>query len=300
MLCTTEAAPACEAVAAAEPDVSVVLEAAGTTVDRFQRAENVENEPADAWVTADPWPSMVDEARAREGRSALFGDLGDEPLARSPLVMVGRVDRLDVLSTYCDRDVTWACLGTVAGAEWSDIGGDSAWGRVRVGYDETAQTAGLLVAGQAVASWFGDTQVATNSFDAAFESWFRALEQSSDDADTGAGRTHEQFLGLRGRSHDVIGGIEAEVAPAVARAADRELFDVVVSQPVTSVDLLVATLPGRTTPGDELLEQLREELASRGWRVAGMDLVADIESDLELPDDNGTLRPGVLEALRTR
>src|SRR5438093_1363139 len=109
------------------------VEAAGTTADRLVQGGG--DPGIEGWVTVGPWARMVDEARVRAGKPALFTTAS--ALARSPVAVVVWPDREKVLETRCGGPLTWRCLGDVAkGATWQRSGGPSAWGPVKVGVDD--------------------------------------------------------------------------------------------------------------------------------------------------------------------
>jgi hypothetical protein len=59
---------------------------------------------------------------------------------------------------------------------------------------------------------------------------------------------------------------------------------------------------GSSSAGDDLADDddLREALASAGWRVDGQDLADGLDPDLALPDDAGVPQGDVLRALLQR
>ena len=71
-MCATELQAACDAIAAADPDVDVLVEPAGVTLDRL--AALPDDADAPVWLTIEPFPAMVDELRAAAGATPLGRD----------------------------------------------------------------------------------------------------------------------------------------------------------------------------------------------------------------------------------
>jgi hypothetical protein len=100
LACVTELEEACEALADAEDDVEVVVEDAGTTLEKLTAGDS----GYDGWLTFDPWPAVV--AAGRPAQS--LGDQGDGLAAAELLIAVP--DNADP----CGGPVTWRCLGDTA------------------------------------------------------------------------------------------------------------------------------------------------------------------------------------------
>ncbi|HEX6310485.1 MAG TPA: hypothetical protein VF152_02535, partial [Acidimicrobiia bacterium] len=135
LLCAAELADACRRLDEAVGGLDVTVEAVRTTFDRLVALPNeeVDRPGFDGWLVLEPWPAMVDVARAQGQLRPLF-DTDATQLARSPLVIMVRNVRARALEDGpCNGTVNWVCLGDVAGATWDEIGGEASWGRVRVG-----------------------------------------------------------------------------------------------------------------------------------------------------------------------
>src|SRR5438270_3546694 len=105
--CATEVGVVCDAVS---KSADVTVESASTTAARLSKTDSTD---IDAWVTAGPWPQLVDEARERAGRTRFFTRY-DTAIARSPLVAAVFPDRGRVLSAKCGGPITWKCIGDAA------------------------------------------------------------------------------------------------------------------------------------------------------------------------------------------
>lgn len=173
VVCIPELESACRQLAADDDGVQLTIEDAGATYER------VVADPAsapDAWVTLHPWPGMA-------SRAATLGG-GDEPfpttvaVARGPFAAVGRTARWNVLAAHCG-EVTWRCVGEVAGQPWTSIGGEQAWGVIKPSHADAALSAsGLLSFAVIVSDYWGSTDFTGTDLqnDDAFLSWLNRLE----------------------------------------------------------------------------------------------------------------------------
>src|SRR5918996_676293 len=135
--CVRELAPVCDALDASSPPL---VEEAAATVARFGDAEL----PFDVWLTLDPWPALGANARARAGQAELTQHQS-AVLARAPVVLAVQADRLEPMQQACGGALSWRCLAEQADQPWTDIGGQSTWGRVKVGIDQPSERAGGLL-----------------------------------------------------------------------------------------------------------------------------------------------------------
>lgn len=118
LACVAALEPAC-ANAAAQLDVSAVTWAPGRTLpNRFVLLAPAEDLPDELM----PGPVIVE----------------------SPIVIGAWLDRSSILLARCGAlDID--CVGSVLGRQWEDLGGNDAWGDVKVGLaDPTRSEAGLL------------------------------------------------------------------------------------------------------------------------------------------------------------
>ena len=305
LTCATELKPACEAMEADDDRIRLTLETAGTTADRLVDADG--DLGLDGWLTTGPWPVIVDQQRQAAGRTSLFA--APSPIvARSPLVIAVWKDRAGVLGPRCGGTVGWRCLGEAAGTAggWAAIGGRPEWGSVKVGHAPPASDAvGLLVLGQAVAGWFGRSDLATIDLeDGEFQGWFASLERS---VRPSAGSPLEAMLVTGPSAYDAAGTTEAEAGPLLARSqsARGSQVDLLYPSPMATADVVLASPTG----GDDARATLRrlvegadgrQALATAGWRVDGEALPQGVPDTPPLPPDSGLPSPGLLDALRTR
>ena len=228
LVCATEVGAACRGLSGAE----VTVEDAAVTFDRLA----TEAEPAlDAWLVFDPWPAMVDEARARVTLDPLFTDR-TTVLARSPLAAVGPDDL---------GPCGWRCLGDRSNA-----------GDLRLGMPDPTGGLGLLVVGAASAGYFGRANIATNDFDQPFEDWLSALVAGIRiDASP-----VERLLQARA-FFDVALSTEQDAKPRLDTAApDRKAgLALLYPEPVASVDVVLAGA------ADGLGPTLSGSLTTAGW-----------------------------------
>ena len=234
------------------------------------------------WATLASFPELVDDLRSRAGRAPLFA-AGTEALASSKLVLVGRTPQMEVLAAHCGGELTWRCLGDVAGRPWTDIGGQAAWRDVKPAHEAADSSGtGLLTFANAVVSWFGRTDIGTVDLaDEAFQDWVRRLERSIPSFGGPQGTPFDQLLLLP--SPNVVGTTEAEVeAKAGAR---RDELTVTYPAPMAQADAVLVSGAGTSVP-DGLAASLGEALQAGTW------------SPPSAAPPGGLPAPPVLQALR--
>lgn len=305
LVCARELEPACRALQTDNPWLTVVAEDANRTLTTLTGADFSSADAAiDGWLVPQPFPAMVDETRARNGANPALGE-PSRVLARSPLVIAIWNDRRQALRGRCGDELTWRCIGEVAGQPWADTGGSASWGEVKPGLPNPPETAvGLLVAGQAGASWFGTPDYAANDFtDPAFRDWFERLARASTGSGTGSGTPLDQMLFIGPASFDLAGSTEATAGPAIATSRDKDRLGIVYPSPEATADVVLAPVAG--SDAGARLQKLLESpaaataLANAGWRVDGQPRAAGVPDTPALPTSNGLPRAGVLQALRS-
>lgn len=304
--CVRELRPACEAIAA-DADVEVRIEDYATTAEGLLATADDDPPGADgidAWLAPAPIAAGVNEQRAFAGHEPVLGE-PSEPLARSPLVVVGWTARLAPLREHCGGELTWGCIGESADVPWAELGGSAGWGALKPGHARPDTAAdGLLVMSQATADRLGTTDYASNDFvDPAFRAWFERLEQTIAGLQSGGSTPLERMLSQGVAAYDLVGTTEAQAVPAVRRSRDRDRLEVLRLGPDATADIVLSPVLG--ADGAERAErELRsanaaEALAAAGWRVPDQPLADGLDAQLQLPDDDGAPAPGVLVALRS-
>jgi hypothetical protein len=150
LVCDPVLEAACRAVSG-----DVVVEDAATTAERVIGADSFEG---DGWVTAGPWPAMVDELRETAGRTPLFGD-GGRVVASARMAVVGPAE----------TPGPWRAVGDAVGG--SDL---------RLGWRDPASGLGVLQVGAFAVGFFDGPDFATNDFDAAFRSYLEGIEDEAE------------------------------------------------------------------------------------------------------------------------
>lgn len=308
LVCVPEARAACEALRTAHPTMTVKVEEAGTTLEALWASGFSPGQAGfDAWLAPAPYPAMVDEARARASSGSALGT-PSRILGRTPVTLTIWSDRYQALQSACPNgEVTWVCIGDVAGTSWAEHGGQETWGPVKPGHPPADTSAtGLLVLAQASGQQLGRTDYASNDLtgNAAFDAWFDQLETAVPTWNPPAGSPLQQMLTTGRASFDLAGAFEAQAGPSVTTSRDKDRLSILYPSPLATADLVVTPVTG-SAAGSRLQELLESEegaraLAAAGWRVGGQPEVAGIRSDVALPDTSGLPRPGVLEALRKK
>ena len=300
VVCVSELRPVCDELS--DQGVQVTIEEAGVTAARLMGDKPLD---ADAWLTIAPWDRIVTEARQRAGRSGL--PAGDGAVyGRSPLVAAMWIERAAVLERHCKGAITWRCIAKSAGQPWGDLGGDARWGQLRPGYRDPAQSAtGLLVLGQIASDLLGSTTFSARDLDDdTFLRLLTDLEDAASDHGTASNTPLQQQMQFGPGKFDIVGTIEAEAGPALARSAQRQ-GDLQLRHSETVVVAEVVLAPLRAGINTDRLRSLVEEfgsaaLARAGWRVEGQTTAAGVPTQPTLPPKSNLPSAGVLDALRVR
>ncbi len=269
VICDPSLQQACAALGA-----NVVIEPAGTTIDRLS-APDAGPRPA-AWVTLAPLPEIVNENRQRALAGPMFATT--VPVATTPLVLVARSDRGEALTAACGGDPTWSCLAAKGPASWADLGGQGAWGRLKVGHDDPAPTArGAVVFAGAATGIAGGP-----GFDVNDPQLREALNRLEDAVPSVAfrGASALQVMVIQTGSLDIVGTTQAEADPVVSpRAGQFAIYP----DPVVRAQAVVAVTAG---DGAAVAGVVGPALVGAGWQP-------DTAADTGLPP------AGVVQALRT-
>jgi hypothetical protein len=289
--CVRELAQVCQALDASSP---ALVEEAATTVARFGDAEL----PFDVWLTLDPWPTLAANARARAGQAELAQQVS-EVLARTPVVLAVYADRLAPMQEVCGGALAWSCLGERADESWADLGGESTWGRVKVGIDRPAERAGgLLTLAEATASYFGGAEFNTQSLTSPdYFSWLSDLAAAV--GTTTNQSPFERMLLTGSAEYEFVGVLESSAIPLLRQAPGRaERIVVQLPEPVVTADVVaVGYGPTAEDAAARVVEQVAGPLADSGWRVPDAAPPSEVEGGA-LPEDNGLPSAAVLEALQ--
>jgi hypothetical protein len=299
LICSVELEQACQALRGADSRVLLTVEPAGVTADRVATA--LDDPGLDGWLVPEPWPDIVEARRRARSLPPLFAT-ERTAVARSPLALVVWMDRQKALvdSGRCPGGAGWKCLGEAAGGPWTASGGNTEWGSPKLGLgDPLTDAVGLLVLGQAVASWFGRTDLSTIDLESDdFARWFSALGRAVPPSATSP-------LGLMlvaGRAqYDATGTVEAEAGPLKLTSARGGELDLLYPSPMATADVTLAAVGGAPSTVWRLAEaeELRQALTDGGWRVTGEGTIRGISTD-PLPPTNGLPPAGLLDALRDR
>jgi hypothetical protein len=307
LTCVTELAAPCEEIARnSDGDVKVTVEAAGATAKRLVEATDAATLGIDGWLTIAPWPEIVAQRRVRTNVDPILGPTSSR-LARSPLVLAARKDRLAALDGACAAGVNWKCLGNYADTPFADINGDERWATVKPAHAEPLQSAtGLLVLGQAVAQFLAPKvpidQISNSNFDDKFARWFQQLETSIPPDAIGEGADPvARWVVRRGINYAAVGGLEAQIGPALNGArALKDNATVIYPAPMASADVVFSPIVGKGNDGVKSVSSpyAHAAFARAGWRVDGQPRLPGVGSNA-LPPKNGLPSAGLLDYLQT-
>lgn len=270
LICATELADACAALADEDDDVTFDVEPAGVTAERlvdpaFQPGEA----DFDGWLTLQPWPALVELRRDLANQSPVLGETSDV-LATAKLALVGPTDRVGQLVDACggEDQTSWRCLGELADESWGDHGGATSQGRIDVGHDDPTQEAtGLLVLGQAASDYFGTTSFASNDFDVdpGFRDWLEQLENAEPGLPpaVAAQPVITQLEQFPIASWDAVGTLDPEASSTSARTSDA--FTVLYPSPMIRAEVVLAPIRGHEVDLDD--DDLAQALETTGWTV---------------------------------
>ena len=295
LICAQELEDACNRLAASLDDVEVSVEPTAITATGLSGEDM---EPPGVWLTLRPWPEIVEQDRARHSLPPATAKPSGV-LARSPAVLVGVTERTAKLREHCrNRQLTWRCVGDHAGDPWTSVGGDETWGDIKVAHQSPDSGAGLVELGSAVSSYFGGR---TPNLDGEkFQDWFERLERGVRPSGFASSSLVRDALQRPG-TYDLVGALEADAGPLLARAAGRDRFTVFYPAPMASADVVAVAPAGKAkgalwdavTGGEGA-----RALAAAGWRVAGEPAADGVPAEPALPADDGLPSAGVLDALR--
>jgi hypothetical protein len=234
VVCSTELRAACDELGGAVED-------AGATADRLVASDDP---PIDAWIVPDPWPALVDVRRQQQQRDPLFGD-----------AVVVASTRLGIVTwkgdVACPVPVTWKCVGEEG---------------ARAGHADPARDGvGLLTLGNAVASFFGRTDLSTTDLDEpGFDAWFAQLEQRG----TINGDALNLLFSSRGALYDAVAVTEVDVRDVVEKAADRKRVKVSYPARMATAGAVVAARRGVQVDPD-VRAKAAGALVAAGWARGG-------------------------------
>jgi len=303
LLCATELLDACADIAS-DTGIEIIEEPSGGTRDALSTLPDADRASLDydGWLTFSRDADIVREARERNQLGPVLDEPGDS-LGRSPLVLAIWDDRAAALADRCGGELTWKCLGDVAGLRWASIGGESAWGDVKPGHADPATTAeGLAVIGQAASQYFGTSDLSSADYeDDGFLDWFTQLERAVP-AGGGVGDSSplEVMLAAGPATFDVVATTEAEAGPLLASVArdTRDSVTLLYRAPVASVDVVYVPVVDRGSDvSDAVGDAAPGALARAGFRVDGEGSVPGVRDRPALPDRSNLPDSGPLFAL---
>ncbi|MET0144169.1 MAG: hypothetical protein ABW328_05200 [Ilumatobacteraceae bacterium] len=263
VVCASELGAACAAIDTAFDELDVIVEPAGTTLDRLAALPDGSEPPL--WLTVQPYPAMVDSLRTAAALEPLGATGG--AIAATPLVVATPTGgRADVLQSGCADAPLWRCIGDSASAPWTDLGGDAAWRTVRPSLGNVVLEATALGSfAAAVGGYFGAPQVSRSTWEAdtSFIPWLRRLAGAVDPSTLSAGTPLATMVN-RPSALDV-GATSAAAVAALGATAER--FDASYPEPSMWLQAVLAVPGGASAPGD-LATTATTALRDAGWDAA--------------------------------
>jgi hypothetical protein len=279
VVCITELANECAAIHAAHPEVQTRVEDATTTAQALAKGDT---NNIDGWLTLEPWPDIANAISAAQVSGPIF--TSEMSIASSPLVITMVKQRANVLASNCPNGVVdWNCLGNSVGQPWTALtGGITAWGKVTVGNPPLTSATGLLLLGNGATGYFGRTNISTNDFDDAFNTWRTSMKSTFMDSDPFA-----DFVTQLPAKFAAVGSTAAEEKTNIGSKADQ----VAVINPNPRATAVVTLAPVGSGDRAQAVSQLadttslHDTLAIEGWDTGN------------IPPKTGLPDPGVLVAL---
>lgn len=269
LVCVTELRAACEGAALGDK-VTVRVEDAGTTADALVAAADP-GDVADAWLTIDPWPTLVDQRRQAGNLAGLYG-AGAPSVAHSPIGVAVRLPRDTVLAAACGGAITLTCAVDKGGTAWATLeGGSLTWQKVRPSVDDPERSGtGLAALAAAVREQRKDSGLTLGELegDPAFGSWLGRIERSNLTAGTALAQSIAQ------PRFDVV-LVPQAVFTSTAGTAGKFVFGGT-STYEASVALAIRT---DAAPPKGLADALTAQLTTGGW-TAGAPTKAPLDASL--------------------
>ncbi len=289
IICGPELLAACNTIAEDLEGVSVSQMDEWATAEALITGET-ELTANRVWLAAGNWPAIAaaGQTGAVAGATTNISEIvSSEVLARSPAVMIGRTDQMEAAGTACGT-VDWSCVGSAAGKQWTALGGQDTWGRVKIALPDVAAGPGMVSVNQSVASQVGTSNFATNDLDEpGVTAWFDHLAESSA-ANSGSTTPLVEFIS-RPNQLSIVGALESDAMQELEGTARAGSLTVVAPEPVASADVQLWAPDDASLKNaiDELGEErLRKALAATGWRTPKG---ADGSEDLSAPSEAGSI-----------
>ncbi|HUR49234.1 MAG TPA: substrate-binding domain-containing protein [Acidimicrobiales bacterium] len=264
IVCATEVARACEALAEEHPEIVIRVEAAGTTA---QAASGAAGE-FDVWLVPQTYAAVAGElSKATTGPAPL--GTASKPIAHSRLAFFVHESRATAFNEHCAKTPGWACLlDAAARRSWTSIGGQATWGDIKPFVADPLEASGLLALGGAAAGAIqppidGPTIRDDAPFGVALNSLKRARVLTGQPS---AGAL-QRMLAAGPSVADIVVALESERDRFGASAASKATL--LYPAPVVSAEIVA--VPRRGSDNAERLMDLltgdagKEALASTGW-----------------------------------
>lgn len=227
----------------------------------------------DVWVTFEPWATIA--GLKNPGTAVASTTVGI-------VVWKDRAQGLKELPE-CATGVDWKCLGAVGGQPWP--AGSAFAGNINVGLPPRMSALGLLVFGNAVAGFEGNTTFGTNDLDNddAFAPWLAHISSGAtlDDPLT-------SMLTIGVAQFTAVGTTEADFNTKVGAHKDQVSF--VTPSPVGTVRVVLAGRDGLSSKVISKLAKLPEFVNA----------ITDAGYDRPFSPPSGLPDPDVLAALRSK
>ncbi len=223
------------------------------------------------WVTSEIW---VQSAISQPGSAERISAQSSVELGSSPTSLVMAKERSVPLAAHCGGVIDWACIFNNAGKNWADLGGNSAWGQLKLGVGPSSTSDGrLALAGFALAG----LPAGADTTDLSVADSFRTQLSNASSSNKAAPDQLGRFLTTPAFASVIL---SSKAQFRVADAANSSKFVVSTPEPALLDRLMVVPRAGSAAappPSAELLKALSSVAADQGWEP-GSATAADLPS----------------------
>ena len=266
LTCAVELADVCNALAATQPNLIVMIEEAGTTADQLTLLPDGTDPGFDAWLTVGPWAEIVQDNRSfTENGGAILGT-ASRVLGSSPAQIVTSKSAQTELEAACGGAITWKCLGENQSLPQPQS----------IGMASPNTGAGFAVLADATNSFFGNSSYSASDFEgAAFIGWFEQLTKKSRESNLGEQTVLERAVAAAG-TFTTVGALSTEVESLKTASSRFNSVPAPKDAPDQPVIAQVRLVPAAGITAQDALDQVNSDaltqlLAESNWNTSDQD-----------------------------